>query len=295
MSSSISEIPFEITQIRDKENHIVMYGKELAFLKETWEMLAIYRKTIDEGATLGEFKCEPLGSSSAQAKKGMAYSVCLDEILPPLVRALYGVHPANRAGGNCHGAALVATGIFPVMYCFSRATELLIVEKKTDPIPVDQLACGDLVHLSKFTNVTHSFVFISHSICISMNGSLQPLTIDNTATMLRRFHYPADCLRSPPNKDYPIEIFRKKKDWHYPKEVTSSLIAFYNFEKSSYMEPASLNHEVVKELVKLTQSYALRTDLSEDESQAARAIFRILAAGPLIPRGIADFTSVPDW
>jgi hypothetical protein len=281
-------------------------SNDKAFLEETWKLVAEYTRKIDPLAEIGEMKIENLGeeeyqnlidpeekerfySDTSYDPKVFNYGIHLDSLLPRLVKTLYGNNPVNTYKGNCHGAALVAAGIFPIMRYLEYPVGL--VDSKIHEISIKELGLGDVVYLQSMGRGKgdHSFVFLDHNISLSMNGSGEALSIYRTGYILKYYHFPSDVLKEnflktdENNKiwEKEITILRKNDNWKYPEPILRDVISFYEIVKESgrytnYHLPTDRNYFRIEAetAVKKIQSFVLETINNPETEPELRSAWR---------------------
>lgn len=112
-----------------------------------------------------------------------AYSLNLDLILPSIVKTILDI--SHRYSGtsiantlNCHGGALVASGIFPMTECYEEPIDCKRIPEGVHSIPIEAIIPGDIITLVSDTrDYDHSIVYLTDELCISINGRNRPMGI----------------------------------------------------------------------------------------------------------------------
>jgi hypothetical protein len=225
----------------DENQSILLMSDDSDFLRRAFDLIAQYAKKIDPTAALTACNIKKVEDLSLQfvfydrnnpydgymheqpptygLKRKYQYCVDIYEILPRIMRVFYGsriVCPPS----NCHGAAVVAAGILPIMMDLRPPTYWC---HKVDYISPANIEVGDLVYLREGD---HSFVYLSPELCLSKNGrSPAPLELYQTADVLKSYGYPAEALTS---SEY-VSVYRRKGSLDYLESVMPSLIEFWGF------------------------------------------------------------------
>jgi ankyrin repeat protein len=220
---------FEVHEIySDKKIHLL--GRNADFLDKACKIIADYTQKVDPDAVIK--KCEIKKITDADdLEAGFTHYVAIQKILPRPVRAFFG-RSTPWVYRNCHGAAVVAAGIYPQISHLEKPDDSDGVKAHTSEVPLEQLCTGDWVYLksgpigTKFPGESgaHSFVFLSHDLCLSMNGKNKELGLYATPGVLNAYGYRGDVLyTTDPDADElkeRISILRKKPDWTYPDVQT---------------------------------------------------------------------------
>lgn len=183
-------------------------------------------------------------------KIGLTHQVDIQGILPRAVRIFFGYNKGILA--NCHGTALVTAGIFPVLTPKISPIHSEWVRENLSVVPLKDIQGGDLVLLG---NDVHSFVFINHELCLSMNGvCCKPLELCLTFDVLKRYGFDPDALKR--EKSKAIKIYRKIRENDFEPMMPCILeyFRFYNnkntdrlhIQLKGYVESVENNPDIQK-------------------------------------------------
>ncbi len=201
-------------QHNDANKTVSIVSNDLDFLKEKWLLISEYTRKVD-----------PVVKSKnvfiTERSNGI-YKMDIHEILPRPLRALYGTHRINTWQGNCHGTAIVAAGIFPVMSGLENPFELSLTKSKTYEISHDKVSSGDIIF-----HQDHSIVFLDNDLVISMNGAGESLEIQPIKNVIKIY----ECFQKEQEKEK-LLILRKVENWHYPEEIMPSILEYYDLLSS---------------------------------------------------------------
>lgn len=277
---------FEIVYTRKLgETHVVMLGSDPSFLQQKWNMIAEWAKKIDPGLALAPFEI------IEKKQKEFTHYICLNGILPRPVNVLYGAHEINEKAGNCHAAALIGAGFYSGMSRYlKRPQDFCVIDEFSERIQIQQVASGDLIFLDLVES--HSFVFLDHDLSLTLNGVGQSLEIQGTESVLHRYGFPMDSLQGAGQMASQIKIWRKKPEWHYKEEILSAVTTFYELANrpSSYRYSGDLNYTQVRKIAELLYSYAIKTDASQIETKAYKALFSDVKS--LMPGNMTQYLQV---
>jgi ankyrin repeat protein len=207
---------FKVEQHGEK---LYLLGKDPSFLREKGRLIGEYAAKIAHPLGIEEFKIKEVRAGEDR-QYGFIHSIALHRLLPNTLLASYGQQAPNQAKANCYGAAMMASGITSAMTYMELSDSFSLAAAIAQKISLPNLSLGDLVFLKEGPEESywpgeegaHSFVFLSHDFCLSMNGWGQPLEFYSTADVLQRYGYPGDILRTPHLYEKyvkHIEIFRK--------------------------------------------------------------------------------------
>lgn len=173
-------------------------------------------------------------------EKGYTSAIQLNNILPLIVALI--ITPDERRNRfiniNCHGAAQVAAGLFPLV-TDSRKPPVGVKFCGSSEVRKEELSTGDIITL----DTDHSFVFIDNDICLSSNGSAVRLSFCRTEEVLERYNYPKDVLTTY-SKNF--RVFRRDIDHTFSESIISTIMEYYrltvipafmwNFERYKLVE-----------------------------------------------------------
>lgn len=210
--------PFQTLCTRDdNKKQIHLLSNSRAFLEEALKLIIQYTKKIDPKAPL---------TFNAIVEKDLNLSVDIHGILPRMVRIFYGFNEINQRS-NCHGAALMCVGLIPTAICVETHPFFTNwIAEKMEEISVRAISAGDLVLLSGNELGSHSFVFLSHEICLSMNGRSLPLEIYPTSAVLKIYGHTADALKIPSPE---VTVYRRRGNIDYMEPMMARLVEYYAF------------------------------------------------------------------
>lgn len=157
--------------------------------------------------------------------------ISLNELLPRTVAASLRLD----LRGNCHGAAIVAAGIFPQHFVSMQSMGLSIAKQNVTQIARHQLEAGDIIRLPGNAQhwTGHSFVYLDEDLSLSRNGINGVLNMHSTRSILKLYEYPTDALQS---DDCRISFFRKNKEWNCPEALISIAIEWYQLMSETLHE-----------------------------------------------------------
>ncbi|TAL60813.1 MAG: hypothetical protein EPN84_09010 [Legionella sp.] len=227
---------FKLEKVKNK---IILYGTSMDAIHEKMNLLTLYTKTVDPNKSFKEVKIRKLSKSTAFFDEGFTHAVNLNNLLPRVVEVLYGNHSFVEKFGNCHGAALIAAGIFPVM-----ANGFLI--NQMQKISFADLAPGDIISLNG--SLDHSLVFLDFDLCISMNGRGQPFEIHSLKEVLELYKSSLEALKSGDNEQF--TIYRKLEKYIFPESIMLPLLEFYELvaSRARYIYPCDANYSRIAEI-----------------------------------------------
>lgn len=237
ISSSYVPLQFKTAWSDSHENKCILFiSNNIDFIKTTFELIAKYTKKIDPKVQLKPCDIKQVKDFSLHSND-LTPCVDIHDILPRTVRIFYGIHEWNRRC-NCHGAALMTAGINPLasFSYWSPFNTWSYVREKPEEVSLENIDVGDSVFLD--SSQDHSFVFLSHELCLSMNGRGQSLEIYLTSDVLEKYGYTADALKASSSTKN-ITIFRKKENLDYLEEIMPFLEEYYGFysDLMSYGDP----------------------------------------------------------
>lgn len=166
---------FDSEQIRLNNNQ--PFPDELERLDDY--LLALTDKNTDLDLSKFYAKGEILHQCSVYYKKSnqildqhYAYALNLDFILPTAVKTIFNLshryersHVTNRL--NCHGSALIASGIFPMANYYEEHIREEDLANGIHAIAFEKREPGDIITLVHYD---HSMVYLTDDLCISTNN-----------------------------------------------------------------------------------------------------------------------------
>lgn len=214
----ISEIGLFSTQvvIKNQRDRIYLSSQDRNLIDHALTVLQEYTSRIDPGATIRIRKVKQIESS---------FRVNIRELLPRavarfydgcfVIKDAYTRYPALYH--NCHGTSLVCAGVTHMaanMYHPIQTSEL-------EEVPLQEIRAGDIVLLN---DKDHSFVFLSHELCLSKNGrsNENQFKLASTRDILKTYDAPEDCLRIDRKC---VQIFRKDSENLF-KPILDELLEF---------------------------------------------------------------------
>lgn len=174
------------------QKRVVLLSSDVAFMQKALTIMKSYTRQVDPRAFITE---SSIGQVVDPAQcKGFTHFVDLLHILPRPVRLFYGAHALNRSDGNCHGAALMAAGLLP-MVSHKNCTPIFStwIDQMLEEVRVADVKAGDLVYLDSHPQnrsdsgicSCHSFVFLSHELCLSANGKGKSLELYSLSDVIK--------------------------------------------------------------------------------------------------------------
>lgn len=266
-----------------EENKVItIESSDLQFLSQTFELISQYTRKVDPAI--------PLKTPNFKQVSATTYSVEIQDILPRMVRVFFGAH---SLAGNCHGSALVTSGIFPVLSYLPRGLPITTnwVREKLEDVDLKNITSGDLVNLS-CQGDSHSFVFLSHDLCLSMNGKGKTLDLCRTSDVLELYGFPANALTTPSSHSSAISIFRKKGNETYFEGIMPTLIEYFGAYTSLFSSPSISCHPIFprlagikKEIKTFGLSAQKKPELSESSKAAVRFMSQLCKGSfPILPK-----------
>lgn len=201
-----------------------LVAKNIEILREKSKLLIDYAKKIDPSKEAIEFKAMALTDWEDLQITGYTHSLAINEYLPKVVSNVYGFQSCAETR-NCHGAALLASGIYSQLEHFFSPYEYHELNVKAEKISLDKIAPGDLVYLKKglpgsikesIQDGLHSLVYLCNDLCLSMNGEGKSLYLYSLKFVLNDYGYPEEALNLQQSDEFldearkNITIFRKK-------------------------------------------------------------------------------------
>lgn len=201
-----------------------LVAKNIEILREKWKLLIDYSKKIDPSKEAIEFKAMALTDWEDLHLTGYTHSLVINEYLPKVVTNIYGFQSCND-NRNCHGAALLASGIYSQLEHFFSPCEFHELNEKSEKISLNEISSGDLVYLKKglpgsikesIHDGLHSLVYLTNDLCLSMNGQGKSLYLYSLQFVLSEYGYPEEALNLQQSDEFLDEarkniiIFRKK-------------------------------------------------------------------------------------
>ena len=215
--------PERVWEGPEDKKQICLLSDDVQFLREAFTLIMEYTKKIDPRAPIN---CSiELIDNPSLGLKGFKHGVFIHDILSRSMNVFYGFNDTN-SHSNCHGSALMAAGVIPAPIHCSSPSPFFDgwVSNKLQKIPLDQIENGDLVFINKGDD-SHSFVFLSHALCISMNGRGHNLEIHPTSEVLEHYGCSADALKGLSEDD--IRIYRRTGSMDYLEEMMPDLMEYY--------------------------------------------------------------------
>lgn len=204
-----------------EEGDISLVGVNPDFLESKAKAIIKYTAQAYPDAKIPDIKEIKVNNFQIKTKEGYTCAIRLNPILPPLVAKIMELSGDDHFRGmNCHGAAAVAAGLFPVVTVASGAYP---PETGYTKVPAKELSAGDIIRLE----TDHSFVFIDNDICLSANGPRQPLTFHRTEEVLDRYQYPKDVLTTH-SKDF--NVYRRDKGHTFSELIIADLMEYYQIK-----------------------------------------------------------------
>lgn len=196
---SLCPIFFPEFEVQKKENSLYLLAKSPEFLKEKLEILKEYSEKNNIPIFNSKIKQVNMPVNIA---KGYTHFMRIDPFFSKNVINAYGSQTSyeNR---NCHGAALLASGVHDQLEHFNSPFEYDKTSDKINNISLKQISTNDLIFLKKGLPGTkyeknedglHSFVYLAPDFCLSMNGKRQTLEFYSTKDILKNYEYPEDSL-----------------------------------------------------------------------------------------------------
>lgn len=199
-SSPEFNIVQEFDNIRNK-SCLYLLAKNPKFLLNKWEVLNKYATRMEGINKIRECIIFP-NKVQLSTENGYTHSMAITFFLPDNVLSCYGPQ-TSKANRNCHGTALLASGIHSSLEYFDSPLCLPNLSEKAERVDLMNLSCGDLVYLKsglkgstkeKCTDGLHSLVYLSEDFCLSMNGFGKTLEFFTLKDVLNEYGYPDDTL-----------------------------------------------------------------------------------------------------
>lgn len=211
---------------RGDSERLHLYEKNPSALVQSYNLIKDYAFLVDPARCFKMIKIKPVTDEDA-FEMGYTCYASIRSTLPTPLRIAYGSKPKKwkYSTANCHGAAAFALRLrrqISLVDCYEHLTGIL--HKGALRVALETLTTGDYVlltrppvesHLGGWQGA-HSFVYLSGSMCISMNGINKSLELFSTPFVLAKYGYPSNALEKalpgeeePAWKEY-IEVYRKK-------------------------------------------------------------------------------------
>jgi hypothetical protein len=211
------------------DSRLYAFGKSIQVLEGLVKLITTYAEEVHSYKP--DLAPEIIGVSEIRSEKafGYSYQVRIHSMLPVHISRAIGYRSEFWKGGsaNCHGAALFSAGIVTQIFEADPEGNLLTTLKASaQRIDHKDMKVGDLIFLKQkalkpthaFSSIdSHSFVYLNHEYCLSMNGLKQQFHFYPTRFVLNTYGFPKNALEvaqkgeeSPSWLSY-IEVYRKKQ------------------------------------------------------------------------------------
>lgn len=257
---------------RNGKKRIHLLSESYEHISSVMKLIQEYTKIVDPNATLRCHKVKPVEDSALQSE-GFTHSVNIHDILPRMVAQFYG---KSAFYGNCHGSALVTSGLFPIMT--SRRPFDSFTLNRTEPIALENIRMGDLVSIG---GGAHSFVFLSHEFCFSTNGLSNPLELHRTSDVLKFYRYPTETLKVS-NPLMNVTVLRKREHLIGFDEFIPTLMEMFRLMEILVPDPEPRSSSRWAEIDPLDQnlrriafSTLQRSELSAIDKETVLSIYHV--------------------
>lgn len=228
-------------------DEITLYAADSDFLDRKLKSIKTYTANVDPNFTLEQTHIELVTVDDSLFNEGFMFKAQIASILPRIVRVLYGNNGECSYFGNCHSAAVVASGMGYVLDQSRRV--------KAIDVTYETLTAGDRVSLIE---LDHSFVYIDPDLCISMNGVGKSLELQSLTDVLNIYHAPSDLLSL--KNEGRLYISRRVPDSIIPDSFLVRLLEYYSLVRK-YTFFSDTRHDSSTRLV--TILFSLKNALKE--------------------------------
>lgn len=210
-----------------RRDRLILLAKDSNTLRKTCDLIKAYTLTIHPHRQFKEIRIKDTPKVK-HLQLGYNCYTSIHSILPTNLCRSYGLRSEDwlNNDANCHGSALVAMGLcsqISFISIYEYITSILL--EHTQRVPLEDISVGDYVLLTGLSQDdkllhnwgrSHSLIYLSPELCISMNGRTRPLMFYPTRYVVSGYDYPKDALETSfegvekPRWAADIEVYRRR-------------------------------------------------------------------------------------